>query len=70
MTSQKSPRSTEVVRPENFIIAQGMVRRLIGKSWRIDFRLFVFFCFFLLCDVKLLFLRKKKNIGFRSWSLR
>lgn len=68
MTSQKSPRSTEVVRPENFIIVQGMVRRLIGKSWRIDFLLFLFF--FLLCDVKLLFLRKKKNIGFRNWSLR
>ena len=50
MTSQKSPRSTEVVR-STVIVLRGTVRRLSGKSWRIDFVLF--FCFvFLLCDVQ------------------
>ena len=49
MTSQKSPRSTEMVR-STVIVLRETVRRLSGKSWRIDFVLFCF-VFFLLCDV-------------------
>ena len=50
MTSQKSPRSTEMV-SSTVIVLRGTVRRLSGKSWRIDFVLFCFVFFFLLCDV-------------------